>query len=219
MDAIQGLARRSRTDEYIEVVNDYLGCGCSAKGVRPTHSFPQTANFDIIVTSRQSGLAFLMATTVLTDTDIEALLKMPKRVENPGTKQRTEGKHLRRDYRVASNDSKSEFALFVRQSTVLPESFSVGLRWLPKSGEDVMLIRFNGPSHPHSNTIEGERFEFVCHVHQATERYLAAGKKDEGFAVPSGDYTTVGGALHCLAARCNISGLNTQADERDLFER
>lgn len=164
-------------------------------------------------------MAFLMATTVLTDSDIDALLKLPKRVENPGAKQRTEGKHFRKDYRVFSEDGKSEFALFVRQSTVMPDSFSVGLRWLPKSGEDVMLIRFNGPNHPHSNALEGERFEFVCHVHQATERYLAAGKKDEGFAVQSSDYTTISGALHCLMRRCVIAGLSTQADERDLFER
>ena len=159
-----------------------------------------------------------MATTVFTDSDIEVLLRMSKRVENPRTKQSVEGKHLRNDYRLLGDDEKSEFALFVRQSTVLPESFSVGLRWLPESGEDVTLFRCNGPSHPHSNSLEGERFEFVCHVHRATERYLAAGKKDEGFAIPSSDYTTVGGALHCLVTYCKISGLNTRADERDLFE-
>ncbi len=159
-----------------------------------------------------------MATTVLTDEDIEALLSISKHVGNSGAKFRTEGKHLRKDYRLTSGDGKHEFALFVRQSTVLPESFSAGLRWLPKSGEDVTLIRFNGPSHPHSNSIEGDRFEFVCHIHRATERYLAAGKKDEGFAERSGEYKTLNGALHCLVKRCNISGLNTQAEEADLFE-
>ena len=62
------------------------------------------------------------------------------------------------------------------------------------------------------------RFEFVCHVHQATERYLAAGKKDEGFASPTQDYKTLSGALHSLVKRCNISGLSTQPEEPDLFE-
>jgi len=100
---------------------------------------------------------------------------------------------------------------------MLPESFSAGLRWLPKSGEDVTLIRFNGPSHPHANAIEGERFEFVCHIHQATERYLAAGKKDEGFALPTQDYKTLNGALYNLVKRCNITGLMTQPEEPDLF--
>lgn len=159
-----------------------------------------------------------MASILLTDSEIDALLSMPKRVENPGAKTRAVNKHVQRDYRVVSADGKHEFALFVRQSTMLSESFSVGLRWLPKSGEDVTLARFNGPSHPHSNAIEGQRFEFVCHIHQATERYLAAGKKDEGFASPTQDYKTLNGALHSLVKRYNISGLNTQPEEPDLFE-
>ena len=158
-----------------------------------------------------------MAATILTDTELDKLLNMPKHVENPGAKARAVNKHVQKDYRVVSGDGKYVFALFVRQSTVLLESFSAGLRWLPKSGEDVMLIRFNGPSHPHANTIEGDRFEFVCHIHQATERYLAAGKKDEGFALPTQDYKTLDGALYNLVKRCNISGLMTQPEEPGLF--
>jgi hypothetical protein len=80
-----------------------------------------------------------MAAILLTDPEIDALLGMPKRVENPGAKLRTVNKHTQRDFRVVSTDGKHEFALFVRQSTVLPDSFSAGLRWLSKSGEDVML--------------------------------------------------------------------------------
>jgi hypothetical protein len=159
-----------------------------------------------------------MAAILLTDPEIDALLGMPKRVENPGAKLRTVNKHTQRDFRVVSTDGKHEFALFVRQSTVLPDSFSAGLRWLSKSGEDVMLARFNGPSHPHTNAIEGQRFSFECHIHLATERYLAVGKKDEGFASPTQDYKTLNGALYCLIKRCNISGLSTQPEESDLFE-
>lgn len=159
-----------------------------------------------------------MASEILTDAQINSLMEMPKRIENPGAKTRTEGKHTRRDFRVKSNDGKHEFSLFVRQSALLPDSFSTGLRWLSQSGEALMLIRFNGPSHPHSNSLEGERFEFERHIHQATERYLAAGKKDEGYAEVTKEYKTINGALHCLIKRCNIAGLPTQADEPDLFD-
>ncbi len=159
-----------------------------------------------------------MASEILTDAQINSLIKMPKRIENPGAKNRTEGKHARRDFRVKSMDDKHEFALFVRQSTMLSDSFSAGLRWLSKSGEAVMLVRFNGPSHPHSNMLEGERFEFEHHIHQATERYLAAGNKDEGYAEITKEYKTINGAIHCLVTRCNITGLTTQADEPDLFD-
>lgn len=159
-----------------------------------------------------------MASEILTDDQINPLMEMHKRIENPGAKNRIEGKHTRRDFRVKSMDDKHEFALFVRQSTLLPDSFSAGLRWLSQSGESLMLVRFNGPSHPHSNTLEGERFEFEHHIHRATERYLAAGKKDEGYAEVSKEYKTINGALHCLVKKCNITGLATQADESDLFD-
>lgn len=85
-----------------------------------------------------------MTTEILTDEQIDSLLEIPKRIENPGAKTRTEGKHTRRDFRVKSVDDKHEFALFVRQSTLLPDSFSAGLRWLSQSGEAIMLVRFNG---------------------------------------------------------------------------
>lgn len=159
-----------------------------------------------------------MAAEILTDEQIKSLIDMPKRVENPGAKTRTEGKHIRRDFRVKSLDEKYEFALFTRQSTLLPDSFSTGLRWLSQSGETIMLVRFNGSSHPHSNTLEDERFEFKPHIHQATERYLTAGKKDEGYAEATKDFKTIHGALHCLVKKCNIAGLTTQGDEPDLFD-
>lgn len=159
-----------------------------------------------------------MASEILTDEQINSLISMSKRVENPSAKSRTEGKHTRRDFRIKSLDDKYEFSLFTRQSTMIPDSYSAGLRWLSQSGETVMLVRFNGSSHPHSNTLESERFEFKPHIHQATERYLAAGKKDEGFAKVTKDYKTINGALHCLVKRCNIIGLTTQADEPDLFD-
>lgn len=67
-----------------------------------------------------------MVATILTDTEIDKLLSMPKRVENPGAKARAVNKHTQRDYRVVSGDGKHVFALFVRQSTMLAESFRPG---------------------------------------------------------------------------------------------
>jgi hypothetical protein len=159
-----------------------------------------------------------MASINLTDDVIAKLISLPKAVENPGAKARTVGKHVQYDYRVLSIDGNHEFALFVRQSTVMHESFSAGLRWLSKTGESVTLIRMNGSSHPHTNKIEAERFDPTCHIHMATERYIAAGKKDEGYAEPTSEYKTSKGALHNLVKICNITGLKTTPDERDLFE-
>lgn len=159
-----------------------------------------------------------MTASNLTDEEITRLISLPKIAENPRAKSRTVGKHIQIDYRVISDDGKHEFAMFTRQSTVINDSFTAGLRWISKSGESVMLLRANGSSHPHSNKLEADRFEFQCHIHRATERYIAAGKKDEGFAEPTSEYKTLSGALDTLVKICNVTGLSTTPEERDLFE-
>jgi hypothetical protein len=143
----------------------------------------------------------------LTDLRLGELIRMEKKVTNPHARQKTEGRHLRTDYRVVSRDSKHEFALYTRQSTRLRTSFSAGLRWLPRDSEGVMLMRCNGPSHEHTNALEGDKISFKCHVHVATERYLAGNKRDEAYAEATEEYEDLSGALLHLVKTCNISGL------------
>lgn len=154
----------------------------------------------------------------LTDAQIDELLRTPKRVQNPSSRERADGKHLRRDYRVMSEDGHHEFILFTRQSTIIKDGFSVGLRWRSKTGEEVILLRCNGSDHMHVNAIERDRFEAEFHIHRATERYILAGKRSEGRADPTEAFQTLGGALHEVLRMANISGLSSQADEQDLFD-
>lgn len=158
-----------------------------------------------------------MSLETLTDEQISGLLGCAKRVESKG-RQRTEGKHIRRDFRVVSDDGRHEFVLFTRQSTVISDSFSAGLRWRSKTGEEVILMRCNGSDHAHANSIERDEMSARTHVHRATERYILAGKKAETFAQATSAYTTLGGALHELAHLANIEGLDTKPDEGDLFK-
>jgi hypothetical protein len=148
-----------------------------------------------------------MAKEHLTDARLDALIRMEKKVTNPQAKQKTEGRHLRTDYRVVSRDSKHEFALYTRQSTRLRTSYSAGLRWLPRDSEGVMLMRCNGPSHEHANVLEGDKISFKCHVHIARERYLSGNKRDEAYAEATDEYEDLSGALLHLIKACNISGL------------
>ena len=160
-----------------------------------------------------------MSIEALNQAEIDALIACPKRVTNPSSRSKTEGKHIRHDYQVASVDGHHEFVIFTRQSTMITESFSAGLRWRSKTGEEVILMRCNGADHPHGNSIERSRFEPRCHVHRATERYLAAGRKVESFAEVTDAYRTLEGALHHLLKLTSISGLNTGPDETDLFQK
>jgi hypothetical protein len=160
-----------------------------------------------------------MSIEALSQAEIDELIACQKRVINPSSRPKTEGKHIRRDYQVASLDGRYEFVLFTRQSTMIAESFSAGLRWRSKTGEEVILMRCNGPDHTHGNAIERTRFELRRHVHRATERYLAAGRKAESFAEVTDAYRTLDGALHHLLQLTSISGLNTKPDETDLFDK
>lgn len=158
-----------------------------------------------------------MSVETLTDALIAELMICSKRVDNPASKTRTEGKHIRRDFRVTSADGRHEFVLFTRQSTVIAESFSAGLRWKSKTGEEVILMRCNGADHPHGNALEHERFAAQTHIHRATERYILAGRKAESHAQPASAYSTLDGALHHLTQLTRIEGLSTRPDEADLF--
>ena len=159
-----------------------------------------------------------MAIDSLTEEQISELITCQKQVERANTKLRHEGKHERRDFTARSQDRRHEFVIFTRQSTVIADSFSAGLRWRSKTGEEVILVRCNGSDHQHLNAIEGKRFEGKCHVHTATDRYAVAGRRIESFARAESSYRTLNGALHHLAQLTNVSGLDTQPDEPELFD-
>ena len=147
-----------------------------------------------------------MASDEVSDDRIEAWLSMPKRVTNPRARVKTLERQEQRDYTVMSETTEERFALFVRRSTRLSSSFSVGLRVL-RGEESITLMRCNGPAHAHRNHLEDETFGLECHIHVATARYINAGRRDEGFAERSSHYSTVDEALAYMLERCNISGL------------
>ncbi|QBQ96072.1 DUF6978 family protein [Paraburkholderia pallida] len=153
-----------------------------------------------------------MAKEDLTDARLSELIGMAKRVANPGARERVEGRHLRIDYRVVSVEGSHEFSLFTRQSTRLRASYSAGLRWLRQGRESVMLVRCNGPSHEHTNALEGDKISFGCHIHIATAHYLCANRSEEGFAEPTRAYANLAGALSHLVEMCNIRGFGAGND-------
>jgi hypothetical protein len=156
----------------------------------------------------------------LTDEIIESLLLMPKVIRNKKAKETEKAKHAEKNYEVRTTDGLQSFTLFVRQSTLVSNSFSCGLLWHSTPTQKVMLTRYNGGDHHHSNPLEDEEFE-SCHIHRATERYIAIGKKVEHYATPTARYKTVNDALGCLCEDCNISGLfvpNEDGHQGNLFD-
>lgn len=161
-----------------------------------------------------------MAFESITDDKINELIKMPKLVVNPGVRAKNKDGTEQYNYKLkTTGETEYEMMLYTRQNLRegMEDSFSCGLRWNAPNGEVLTLVRYNGSSHSHPNHLEGEVLGFECHIHTATEKYIKANRKPEGFAQTSDRYHTVKGALHCLVTDCNISGITTTQDMPLLF--
>lgn len=64
------------------------------------------------------------------------------------------------------------------------------------------MARYNGPSHRHDEII------YRPHIHRATARAIAAGKKPESEADETDRYTNLEGALRCLVEDYHLQGLS-----------
>jgi hypothetical protein len=152
----------------------------------------------------------------LSDSFIEMLLYCPKTLVKTHNRNKHKEGHLQVNYSLLSPDHAGfKFEVYKRQNLRpgMEDDFSCGISLLAPSGEMLTLRRYNGPSHNHLNHLELERLGYICHIHTATERYISANRKAEGFAVPTTKYKTVEGALHCLVTDCCISGIATEADD------
>ena len=160
-----------------------------------------------------------MAFESLTDDRIADLLNCPKRLTNPQVKSKIKDGHKQVNYNaVASDNTGHKFEIYKRQNlrVGMEDDFSCGISWLAPNGETLTLKRYNGPNHDHPNHLENVRLGYTCHIHMATEKYIKANRKAEGFAIATDRYKTIEGALHCLVIDCKISGISTTADNSDI---
>lgn len=148
----------------------------------------------------------------VTDAEIARLVALPKRVTNPGARQRQQRGSWQINYECTT-DTGENFRIYRRQNIRDPESYSCGISYILPSGQHLTLRRYNGPSHEHSNTLEGgATLRLVCHVHRATERYIRAGRKPDHYAEATTRYTTLDGAFLALIEDCNVSGFGNNDD-------
>ncbi len=146
---------------------------------------------------------------MLTDLQIANLLAEPKPEVDPvdfltrlGNKDVTLG-HRRHAVPVTGEHG-NRFTLSVRQSVLDPYNFSVILTYTGPDGVSVNLRRHNGPTHPHLNPLEDERFSGVFHVHMATERYQRIGDA-ERFAEPTDAFNDLATAFSAMLSAANFA--------------
>ncbi|HVY01655.1 MAG TPA: hypothetical protein VHA12_02740 [Candidatus Nanoarchaeia archaeon] len=132
--------------------------------------------------------------------------------------------HEQINYKVSATDGSGyEFEVYKRQNLRegMEDDFSCGINWVAPNGDTLTLKRYNGPSHEHPNHLEKTKVGLNCHIHIATEKYIKANRKPEGYAEETTRYNSVEGALHCLVNDCKISGIDTTPDtssQSKLFE-
>lgn len=128
------------------------------------------------------------------------------------TQLRVRGSHRRSELTV-EGVNQNTFHIAIRQSTENSRDFSVILRIEQHiTTGDFVLRRYNGASHWHTNTLEREESFRDFHIHQATERYQAANRKPEHYAVVANSYSDIVTALECMIADC---GFVMPSDNRD----
>ncbi|AXJ02106.1 hypothetical protein CYPRO_2868 [Cyclonatronum proteinivorum] len=157
-----------------------------------------------------------MAFEILSDDVIAALLDCPKELVNPQAKKKVRDGHEQVNYKVVSSDKTAcVFSVYKRQNLRegMTDDFSCGISWVAPNGESLTLRRYNGPSHNHFNQLEKYRLGYICHIHEATEKYIKANRKPEGYASETDRFTSLEGAFHCLITDCKISGISTLPDE------
>ena len=84
---------------------------------------------------------------------------------------------------------------------------------IPQSNRLFRLRRYNGKSHEHTNSIEGDTF-YGYHIHTATERYQEIGAREDAYAEVTDRYNDLDGALDCLL---HDAGFDVPPDEQLSF--
>ena len=158
-----------------------------------------------------------MVAKLYTDAELASLREMPKQVTNPRTrwseKPKSNPSHRQRTFLVGGRDDENaRFRVYQRQNLSDPSDFSCGISYHPPSALPLTLARYNGPSHLH-----GE-ITYRPHVHRATARAIAEGKKPETEAEETDAFNDLDGALACLIEDFNLCGIEvSRNDQLEMF--
>ena len=153
-----------------------------------------------------------MVTTLYSDQELDSLRAVRKQVTNPGSRwtEKPAGApaHRQRSFKAVGEDkAESRFEIYQRHNLLDDKDFSCGIAHVGLDGSRLTLARYNGPGHEHGDII------YLPHIHRATAKAIASGKKPEREAEESGRFTTLEEALACLIDDFNVAGLSASRDE------
>ena len=155
-----------------------------------------------------------MSGRLYTEKELAKLRSMPKRVTNPGARWLEKPGHRQRNHRAVDEQGQEvHFLVYLRQNSQDDSDFSCGIVYQPLGGKRLTLARYNGSSHRHGD------IDYRPHIHRATARAIASGKKPESEAEETDRFETLEGALRCLIEDFNLSGIASPGpDPMRLFQ-
>ena len=144
--------------------------------------------------------------------------RLPKKVTNPRARwSNTPSAHPVHKQRIfkatgtSEDDRKLRFLIYQRQSLRDDPSYSCGIVYLPPSGPNLTLDRYNGPNHQQGDV------RYKPHIHRATEAAIIAGTRPDNEADKKTRYETLERALACLIEDFRLSGIRATPDHPSLF--
>ncbi len=143
---------------------------------------------------------------------LERLRDCPKRVTGWICQDREKPSHTESTCEAVS-DAGDDFLIYLRQSNILTDDFSCGIKWKTSDGEWIVLARYNGSSHVHTNRIDGEVFVQQCHVHHITVEAVQRGWSHENYAIATDLYSTLSEAKCLLAKEFNVHDLVPESSQ------
>ena len=146
----------------------------------------------------------MVTVKLYSEDELTELESMAKHVTNPGARWNSKPGRRQRNLRiVAGPEGETRFSIYQRQNELDDSDFSCGIEFLPPGGgARLTLARYNGPSHPHGD------IKFRPHIHRATARAIAAGKKPESEAAETDRFTTLDEAFRCLLDDFRVEGIS-----------
>ena len=149
-----------------------------------------------------------MPVAQLSDTEIAALVRMPKPLP---TDYRSRLRARARPYSSQHEEAQIEvqvqntgtFRVITRKNRINPLDFCIILGYVPPERLKLFHLRRHNGLHKHTNKLEGDSFRDF-HIHYATQRYQEAGWDIDAYAEPTDRYDTVDGALETLLNDCNF---------------
>ncbi|MDE2966224.1 MAG: hypothetical protein OXS30_01880 [Chloroflexota bacterium] len=150
-----------------------------------------------------------MPIKLYSDDELAGLRTLPKMVTNPGARWVDKPGHRQRNFQaLAGDDDEIAFSIYQRQNVRDDSDFSCGIAFLPTGDARLTLARYNGPSHIHGD------IDFHPHIHRATARAIAAGKKPESEADETDRFNTLDGAFRCLLEDFQVEGVALPAPDQ-----